>query len=171
MTRPHWQGRYPLQDTVAAFHQLVEDGKIRYWGVSNFDHRALAELQDVPGSSGLATDQVLYNLSRRGPEYDLLPWCTDHQLPVMAYSPIEQGRILDDTTLNDVAARHSVSPAAAALAWALRRDSLCTIPKASSPQHVRDNATALDVQLTREDLDALDRAFPPPSGPRPLEML
>ncbi|WP_430754019.1 aldo/keto reductase [Micrococcus luteus] len=167
----HWQGRYPLQDTVAAFHQLVENGKIRYWGLSNFDHRALAELQDVPGSSGLATDQVLYNLSRRGPEYDLLPWCTDHQLPVMAYSPIEQGRILDDTTLNDVAARHSVSPAAAALAWVLRRDSLCTIPKASSPQHVRDNATALDVELTREDLDALDRAFPPPSGPRPLEML
>ena len=167
----HWQGRYPLEDTVAAFHQLVEDGKIRYWGVSNFDHRALAELQDVPGSSGLATDQVLYNLSRRGPEYDLLPWCADHQLPVMAYSPIEQGRILHDTTLNDVAARHSVSPAAAALAWVLRRDSLCTIPKASSPQHVRDNATALDVELTREDLDALDRAFPPPSGPRPLEML
>lgn len=167
----HWQGGYPLQDTVAAFQQLVEDGKIRYWGVSNFDHRALADLRDVPGSSGLATDQVLYNLSRRGPEYDLLPWCTDHQLPVMAYSPIEQGRILDDTTLNDVAARHSVSPAAAALAWVLRRDSLCTIPKASSPQHVRDNATALDVELTREDLDALDRAFPPPSGPRPLEML
>ncbi|MCK6214937.1 aldo/keto reductase [Micrococcus luteus] len=164
-------GRYPLQDTVAAFHHLVEDGKIRYWGVSNFDHRALAELQDVPGTSGLTTDQVLYNLSRRGPEYDLLPWCADHQLPVMAYSPIEQGRILDDTTLNDVAARHSVSPAAAALAWVLRRDSLCTIPKASSPQHVRDNATALDVELTREDLDALDRAFPPPSGPRPLEML
>ena len=89
----------------------------------------------------------------------------------MAYSPIEQGRILHDTTLNDVAASHSVSPAAAALSWVLRRDSLCTIPKASSPQHVRDNATALDVELTREDLDALDRAFPPPSGPRPLEML
>lgn len=167
----HWQGRYPLQDTVAAFQQLVEDGKIRYWGVSNFDHLALADLRDVPGSGGLATDQVLYNLLRRGPEYDLLPWCADHQLPVMAYSPIEQGRILHDATLNDVAAGHSVSPAAAALAWVLRRDSLCAIPKASSPQHVRDNATALEVELTREDLDALDRAFPPPSGPRPLEML
>lgn len=167
----HWQGRYPLQDTVAAFQQLVAEGKIRYWGVSNFDHLALADLRDVPGSGGLATDQVLYNLSRRGPEYDLLPWCADHRIPVMAYSPIEQGRILHDATLNDVAAGHIVSPAAAALAWVLRRDSLCAIPKASSPQHVRDNATALEVELTCEDLDALDRAFPPPSGPRPLEML
>lgn len=167
----HWQGRHPLADTVAAFHQLIDDGKIRYWGVSNFDHLALAELQGRPDSAGLVTDQVLYNLSRRGPEYDLLPWCAEHGLPVMAYSPIEQGRILDDATLGEVAARHGITPAAAALAWVLRRDSLCTIPKASSPQHVRDNATALDAELTREDLDALDRAFPPPSGPRPLEIL
>ena len=167
----HWQGRHPLADTLAAFHQLIDDGKIRYWGVSNFDHLALAELQGRPGSAGLVTDQVLYNLSRRGPEYDLLPWCAEHELPVMAYSPIEQGRILDDATLGEVAARHGITPAAAALAWVLRRDSLCTIPKASTPQHVRDNATALDAELTREDLDALDRAFPPPSGPRPLEIL
>lgn len=167
----HWQGGHPLEDTLAAFHELLDAGKIRYWGVSNFDHTALAELQDVPGSSGLTTDQVLYNLSRRGPEYDLLPWCADHELPVMAYAPIEQGRILGDATLGEVAAGHAISPAAAALAWVLRRDSLCTVSKASSPQHVRDNATALDAELTREDLDALDRAFPPPSGPRPLEIL
>ena len=167
----HWQGRHPLEDTLEAFQHLVEVGKIRYWGVSNFDHTARTELRDVSGSGGLATDQVLYNLSRRGPEYDLLPWCADHELPVMAYSPIEQGRILGDATLGEVAAAHGISPAAAALAWVLRRDSLCTIPKASSPQHVRDNATALGAKLTREDLDALDRAFPPPSGPRPLEIL
>lgn len=167
----HWQSRHPLEDTLEAFQHLIEVGKIRYWGVSNFDHAALTELRDVSGSEGLTTDQVLYNLSRRGPEYDLLPWCADHELPVMAYSPIEQGRILGDATLGEVAAAHGISPAAAALAWVLRRDSLCTIPKASSPQHVRDNATALDAKLTREDLDALDRAFPPPSGPRPLEIL
>lgn len=167
----HWQGRHPLEDTLAAFHDLVEAGKIRYWGVSNFDHAALAQLDDIPGSDGLTTDQVLYNLSRRGPEYDLLPWCADHGLPVMAYSPIEQGRILDNPTLRDVAAGHGTSPAAAALAWVLRRDSLCTVPKASSPEHVRDNATSLDVQLTDGDLLALDRAFPPPSRPEPLEIL
>ena len=167
----HWPGHYPLEDTLAAFDQLVENGKIRYWGVSNFDHVALAELRDLPGSAGLATDQVLYNLSRRGPEYDLLPWCADNGLPVMAYSPIEQGRILHDATLGSVAARHGISAAATALTWVLRRDSLCTVPNASSPQHVCDNATALDTVLTPEDLDALDCAFPPPSGPRPLEIL
>lgn len=167
----HWQGGHPLEDTLAAFQQLVDDGKIRAWGVSNFDRADLEKLQDVPGSDGLSTDQVLYNLSRRGPEYDLLPWCAEHELPVMAYSPIEQGRILDDPVLGEVAQAHGVSPAAVALAWVLRRDSVCAIPKASSPQHVRDNTTALDVELTREDLDALDRAFPPPTGPGPLEML
>lgn len=167
----HWQGGQPLEDTVAAFESLVDAGKIRFWGVSNFDHGALADLGHVPGGSGLATDQVLYNLSRRGPEYDLLPWCADHELPVMAYSPIEQGRLLDDATLRDVAAGHGVSPAAAALAWVLRGDSLCTIPKASNPEHVRDNATALDVELTQDDLEALDRAFPPSDGPRTLEVL
>lgn len=167
----HWQGRHPLDDTLAAFHDLVDAGKIRYWGVSNFDHAALAQLDDIPGSDGLTTDQVLYNLSRRGPEHDLLPWCADHGLPVMAYSPIEQGRILDNPTLGDVAAGHGISPAAAALAWVLRRDSLCTVPKASSPEHVRDNATSLNVELTDDDLLALDRAFPPPSGPEPLEIL
>ncbi|OYO12144.1 oxidoreductase [Enemella evansiae] len=167
----HWQGGHPLADTLAAFAQLITDGKIRSWGVSNFDRAALAELQDVPGSDGLATDQVLYNLSRRGPEYDLLPWCADHDLPVMAYSPIEQGRILNDPTLAEVADAHGISPAAAALAWVLRRESICAIPKASTPEHVRDNATALDTELTPDDLAALDRAFPAPSGPRPLEML
>jgi diketogulonate reductase-like aldo/keto reductase len=167
----HWQGGHPLEDTLAAFQQLVDEGKIRSWGVSNFDRADLEELQGVAGSDGLSTDQVLYNLSRRGPEYDLLPWCADHELPVMAYSPIEQGRILDDPALAEVAQAHGVSPAAVALAWVLRRDGMCAIPKASSPAHVRDNATALDVELTHEDLDALDRAFPPPSGPGPLEML
>lgn len=167
----HWRGQVPLAETVAAFGELMQAGKIRHWGVSNFDVADMEELLRLPGGEAVSTNQVLYNLSRRGPEYDLLPWCADHELPVMAYSPIEQGRILDDATLGEVAARHGISPAAAALAWVLRRDSLCTIPKASSPQHVRDNATALDVELTREDLDALDRAFPPPNGPRPLEIL
>lgn len=167
----HWPGRHPLADTVAAFEELVRAGKIRYWGVSNFDRGDLAELDEVAGGADVATDQVLYNPTRRGPEYELLPWCRERALPVMAYSPIEQGRILDDPTLAEVAHARRVTPAVVALAWVLRRDGLCTVPRASSPERVRENATAVDLALTESELAALEGAFPPPQGPEPLAML
>lgn len=119
----------------------------------------------------MATDQVLYNPSRRAIEWDLLPWGQDRGLPLMAYSPIEQGRLLGHPALRAVAGRHDATPAQVALAWVLRQDGVITVPKAGTPEHVRENRRALDLQLTDEDLGQLDVAFPPPAGPRPLEML
>jgi diketogulonate reductase-like aldo/keto reductase len=167
----HWRGPVPLEETLDAFAALVRAGKIRNWGVSNFDVSDLAELVDLPGGEDVQTDQVLYNLTRRGIEYDLLPWCRQRGLPIMAYSPIEQGRLLGHPLLQGVAARHGATPAQVALAWVLRQDSVNAIPKAGTPAHVRENRTALDLHLTEQDLATLDRAFPPPTGPQPLEML
>ena len=167
----HWRGGTPLEETLEAFAELFRDGLIRNWGVSNFDVPDLEELVGLPNGSVVQTDQVLYNLTRRGVEYDLLPWCREHNLPVMAYSPIEQGRMLSHPELQEVADRRDATPAQVALAWLLRQDGLIVIPKASSPSHVRDNRAALDLQLTEEDLAVLGRAFPPPTKPQPLEML
>ncbi|WP_370154940.1 aldo/keto reductase [Ferrovibrio sp.] len=167
----HWRGSYPLADTVAAFEELQRAGKIRHWGVSNLDSDDMDELDRVPGGGACAANQVLYNLSRRGIEHDLLPRCQRTGLPVMAYSPIEQGRLLKHATLKAIAVRHQATPAGIALAWLLRRPGVIAIPKATNPQHVHDNRAALDVALTETDLAELDRAFPPPKGPRPLEML
>ncbi|WP_341704743.1 aldo/keto reductase [Ferrovibrio sp.] len=167
----HWRGSYPLADTVAAFEELQRAGKIRHWGVSNLDSDDMDELGRVPGGGACAANQVLHNLSRRGIEHDLLPRCQRTGLPVMAYSPIEQGRLLKHATLKAIAARHQATPAGIALAWLLRRPGVIAIPKATNPQHVHDNRAALDVALTETDLAELDRAFPPPKGPRPLEML
>lgn len=167
----HWRGSYPLVDTVAAFEELQRAGKIRHWGVSNLDSDDMDELDRVPGGGACAANQVLYNLSRRGIEHDLLPRCQRTGLPVMAYSPIEQGRLLKNATLKAIAARHQATPAGIALAWLLRRPGVIAIPKATNPQHVHDNRAALDVALTETDLAELHRAFPPPKGPRPLEML
>ncbi len=167
----HWRGLLPLEETLDAFEALVRVGKIRYWGVSNFDVSDMTELVDLPGGAAAATDQVLYNLTRRGIEYDLLPWCRERSLPIMAYSPIEQGRLLGHPGLQSVAARHAATPAQVALAWLLRQDGLNAIPRAGTTGHVRENRAALDLRLTEQDLATLDRAFPPPTGPRPLEML
>ncbi len=167
----HWRGRYPLAETLEAFAELVRAGKIRYWGVSNFDTDDMAELTGLPGGAAVATNQVLYNLSRRGIEYDLLPWCRERRIPIMAYSPIEQGRILGNPALRRVAARHGATPAQVALAWLLRQKDVMVIPKAGRPEHVRENRAALDLELTAEDLAELDRAFPPPTRKVPLEML
>jgi diketogulonate reductase-like aldo/keto reductase len=167
----HWRGRVPLEETLDAFTALVHAGKIRHWGVSNFDVSDMKELVGQPGGAAVATDQVLYNLTRRGIEYDLLPWCRQRRLPIMAYSPIEQGRMLGHPGLRGVAVRHGATAAQLALAWLLRQESLTAIPKAGTPAHVRENRAALDLRLTEEDLATLDRAFPPPTGPRPLEML
>lgn len=167
----HWRGPTPLEETLEAFDALVRTGRIRTWGVSNFDVSDMEELVGIPGGPAVQTDQVLYNLQRRGIEWDLLPWCRARRIPIVAYSPIEQGRLLEHPTLRRVAHRHGVTPAQAALAWVLSRDGVCAIPKAGTPEHVRENRAALDIRLTKEDFTALDHAFPPPDGPRPLEMI
>ncbi len=167
----HWRSRTPLAETLDAFTTLVRQGKIRYWGVSNFDISDMEELARLSTSSAVTTNQVLYNLTRRGIEYDLLPWCRDRHIPVMAYSPIEQGRMLNHPELQSIATKHSVNTAKLALAWLLQQEGLCIIPKASTAAHVRENRAALDLQLTEQDIAALDRVFPPPTGPQPLEML
>jgi diketogulonate reductase-like aldo/keto reductase len=167
----HWRGRTPLAETIDAFATLIRDGKIRNWGVSNLDPADMAELVHAHDGAAVATNQVLYNLTRRGIEYDLLPWCRDRGLPVMAYSPIEQGRLLGDSTLQTVAARHGAIPAQVALAWLLGQEGIIAIPKTGLPERVRENRAALDLRLTAQDHADLDRAFPPPTGPRPLEML
>jgi diketogulonate reductase-like aldo/keto reductase len=167
----HWRGSYPLRETVEAFEQLRADGKIRHWGVSNLDSDDMQELSGVPVGDGCASNQVLYNLARRGIEWALLPWCRQRGMPVMAYSPIEQGRILRNRALVEVAKRHDVTAAQVALAWLLAQAQVMVIPKASSLQHVRENRASTQIVLTPQDHAALDRAFPPPSKQVPLEML
>ncbi|GAA4822743.1 aldo/keto reductase [Actinomycetospora corticicola] len=167
----HWRGRHPLAETVTAFEELRAAGKIRAWGVSNLDTDDLEELVGLEAGRAVATDQILYNPTRRGPEYDLLPWCAEHGVPVMAYSPVEQGRLLHEAALRAVADRHDATPAQVALAWVLRRPGTIAIPKTSTPQRITENRGALDVRLTDEDLAELDRAFPPPTRKRALELL
>ena len=167
----HWPGSSPLQETVAAFEELQRDGKIRHWGVSNFDTLEMEALTAIPGGPACATNQVLYNLARRGVEFDLLPWCAARSMPLMAYSPLEQGRIEGHPALAQVAARHGVTPLQVALAWVLDGDGVIAIPKAARPDHVRQNRAALDVRLQAEDRALLDAAFPPPEAKRPLEIL
>jgi diketogulonate reductase-like aldo/keto reductase len=167
----HWRGRPRLEETLSAFEALVSAGAIRYWGVSNFDVSDVEELFALPGGDACATNQVLYNLRRRGIEAGLLPWCRERGLPIQAYSPIEQGRLLRDRVLTGVAIRHRATTAQIALAWVLRQPDVMVIPKAATLEHVRENRAALDIKLTAQDLAELDRAFPPPAGPRPLELL
>jgi diketogulonate reductase-like aldo/keto reductase len=167
----HWRGPVPLVETLEGFAALISDGLIRYWGVSNFDVDDLAELARLPGGGSLQTDQVLYNLTRRGIERDLLPRCRRAGLPITAYSPIEQGRLLRHRVLHAIAAQHDVTAAQVALAWVLHHDLVTAIPRAGSPRHVQENHDALAVRLTTQDLAALDRVFPPPTDKRPLEML
>ena len=167
----HWRGSTPLQHTLDAFLQLQREGKIRHWGVSNFDTDDMEELLALPGGDQCAANQVLYNLKRRRIEYDLIPFCRAHQIPIMAYSPIEQGRLLGAAALKEVARWHGVTTAQVALAWLLGRPGTIVIPKATDPAHVRDNAAALDLRLTPDDLETLDRAFAPPDRKYTLEML
>jgi diketogulonate reductase-like aldo/keto reductase len=167
----HWRGRTPFAETIAAFEALQDAGKIRHWGVSNMDVSDMQELLRAPGGDAVATNQVLYNLTRRGIEYDLLPQAQQSGLPLMAYSPIEQGRLADYPEVEDVAERHGVTAAQVALAWVLRQQGVIAIPKASRPEHVKLNRAAVDLKLTQQDLDELDDAFMPPSGPEPLEMI
>ena len=167
----HWRGSVPLAETLEAFATLQDAGKIRHWGVSNFGVDDMEELVQLAGGAAAATNQVLYNLTRRGIEYDLLPWSQARAIPIMAYSPIEQGRLLKHPELRRIAAAHGATPAQVALAWVLREPGVIAIPKAGTPAHVQENRAALDLRLTPQDHAALDRAFPPPDRPQPLEML
>lgn len=167
----HWRGEHPLSETVRAFEWLKAEGHIRAWGVSNFDTDDMEELLAVPGGENCAVNQVLYNLSRRGIEYDLLPFCQPHDIAVMAYSPIEQGRILKHPALVRLAQEKQASPAQIALAFLLEREGVIAIPKSATPDRVAENRGAVNVDLTDEDLAILDQAFPPPARKTPLEML
>ena len=167
----HWRGGEKLADTIAAFETLQRDGKIGSYGGSNFDTDDMEELWQVPGGSAATTNQVLYNLTRRGAEWDLLPWCREHGVPIMAYSPIEQGRMLGNVELKNLAEKRGITSAQLALAWLLHQDGVIVIPKAGRLDHLRENAAALTIKLTSDDLAALDRAFPPPKGKQPLDML
>jgi diketogulonate reductase-like aldo/keto reductase len=166
----HWRGRVPVAETLAGFADLMAAGAIRYWGVSNFDVDEMVELTGLPGGAAVQTDQVLYNLMRRGIEYDLLPWCLDNGIPIMAYSPVEQGLLLGHPAVRGVADRHGVSAAQVALAWVLRQDGVVAIPKAGTPKHVYEDRAALELRLTPADLVELDAAFPPPTRKVPLEL-
>ena len=166
----HWRGGYALEDTITGFDALLKAGKIRSWGVSNFDVEDMEDLLKA-GGNACASNQVLYNLTRRGIEYDLIDWSAERNIPLMAYSPIEQGRLTRNRELQRIADRHRASAAQIALAFVLRQPGLIAIPKAGNEDHVRDNAAAADIMLTAEDLRDLDLAFPPPRRRQPLEMI
>lgn len=167
----HWREDVPLLETVEGFETLRAAGKIRRWGVSNFDVDDMEELWRLPGGKACAVNQVLYNLMRRGIETSLLPWCREMNVPVMAYSPIEQGKLLANRALQEIATARGVSPARIALAWLLRHEGVIVIPKAADTNHIRDNRAALDLTLTPPELAALDRAFPRPRKRGRLEMI
>jgi diketogulonate reductase-like aldo/keto reductase len=161
------RGRVPLEDTIEGFHRLLEAGQIRAWGVGDFDVPALAELR-VLGGTDVAVEQVLYNLVHRGIEYDLLPWCAERRIALIAYLPHEAGRLLRHMALSAVAARHDVKPAQVALAWVLRHEHMSAVPRADTPAQVRENRAALDLRLTARDIVELDETFPRPVAPRRL---
>ena len=167
----HWRGSVPFEETMEAFAALASAGKIRHYGVSNLDRDDLEELASTSGGGAIQTDQVLYNLARRGVEWDLLPWLRERRIPVMAYSPIEQARLVRNQMLAAFARRHGMTPAQAALAWLLKADDVIVIPKSAHPERLRENLGALDIRLSGEQLRELDLVFPPPTGPAPLEML
>jgi diketogulonate reductase-like aldo/keto reductase len=164
----HWRGGIPLAQTVAGFERLQERGLVRHWGVSNLDLADMRELLAVPGGSGCSANQVYYSLSERGVEFDLLPWMRVRQMPLMAYSPIDQGALADHPSLRAVAERHRATPAQVALAWMLAQPGVIAIPKAVHAVHLRHNWQAASIVLTAADRAQLDRVFPPPSGKRPL---
>lgn len=171
----HWRGGVPLAETLDAFQRLKDEGKILDYGVSNFDLDDMLEAAALPAGAGIAANQVLYNLAQRGIEWDLLGWCRERGIPVMAYSPLEsspseQAGLLDRPQLRAVAARHGRTPAQIALAWLLRQEGVVTIPKAVRLEHVRANSEALDIELSAEDLAQLDAGFAPPQRRRPLAM-
>lgn len=167
----HWRGNVPFVETMEAFMALHKAGKIRHYGVSNLDLDDMQQLWSVPGGNGVQTNQLLYNLIRRGLEWGLLPWLRKRRIPVMAYSPIEQAKLLRNPQLAGFARHHGMKTAQAALAWLLAKDDVIAIPKTGSRERLMENFGALDRPLTKEQLSELDRLFPPPKAPVSLEML
>jgi diketogulonate reductase-like aldo/keto reductase len=169
----HWRGTVPLDETLEAFDDLERQGKVRYWGVSNFDVDDMEDLVSLASSGGslVASNQVLYNLTRRGVEYALLPWCRTRGIPIMAYSPLEQGQLARHRKVEAIASRLDATATQVALAWVLRQEGVITIPKAAHVEHVRENRGALGIELTAEDLEELDELFPPPTSKTPLQMI
>ena len=167
----HWRGNVPFSETLEAFVRLREAGKIRFYGASNLDRDDMQEFWNEPGGQRIQTNQLLYNLSRRGIEWNLLPWLRERSIPTMAYSPIEQARLIEDKRLIEFSRRHGVTPAQAALGWLLAKDDIIVIPKTSNLARLRENVGALEHPLSQQQLAELDRLLPAPSGPRPLEML
>jgi diketogulonate reductase-like aldo/keto reductase len=168
----HWPGSYPLEQTIAAFEQLRAAGKIRHWGVSNFDTADMEDVFAVPRGKNCATNQVLYHPDERGIEFDLLPWSRSKKLPVMAYSPLGQaGKLLRSPALKAVAQRHEATPAQIAIAWSLRDGNTISIPKSADPVHLRENAQAAAIRLSEADLAEIDRAHKPPARKNSLAML
>ncbi len=167
----HWPGNHPLESTISAFEQLKTDGKIKHWGVSNFDTSDMQELYGIPEGKNCQINQVLYNLSRRGIEWDLLPWCRSKGLPIMAYSPIEQGRLLENKKLKALASEIGVSAAQLSIAWSIRKNDIITIPKASNLEHVSQNIDAWTIKLESTVLDELDKLFEPPVRKKGLDIL
>jgi diketogulonate reductase-like aldo/keto reductase len=167
----HWRGRVPLEETVSAFEELKRSGRIRHWGVSNFDVGDMNELMAIAHGRDVETDQVLYNLARRGIEWNLLPASQRIGLPIMAYSPIEQGRLAGHPVLEGIGRRHRATATQVALSWVISHPGVCAIPQAGTPKHVHQNGDALRVVLGQDDVVALDAAFPPPPRPVPLEVL
>lgn len=167
----HWQGRVPLEETVAAFEELVDEGMIARWGVSNLDLKTMQRLEAIDGGDRCAANQLLYHLGSRGIEFDLLPWMQSRDMPVMAYSPLGRGGLLAHPVIKAIADRHDASPAQVALAAILRQDGVIAIPKASSVTHVEANAEALEIRFDAEDHAALDKAFPPPASEQPLDII
>ena len=167
----HWRGGVALEESLDALAALQAAGKIRHYGVSNLDRSDMEEAWGVRAGRGIQANQLLYNLTRRGIEWDLMPWLRERRIPVMAYSPLEQARLVGDRKLVDFARRNGITPAQAALAWLLAQDDVIVIPKSSNRKRLEENLAALDVKLTGEQRAALDSMFPPPGGPRSLEML
>jgi diketogulonate reductase-like aldo/keto reductase len=167
----HWRGRVPLAETVETLERLVEAGKIERWGVSNFDVGDMEELTGVKGGNAVFANQVLYNPARRGIEFDLLPWCGERDVQVMAYSPLDEGALAADRRLAAMASDLGVTASQLALAWVLRQENLCAIPKAGRVEHVRENAKALEIELDEATLREIDRMFPPPSRKQRLEII
>jgi diketogulonate reductase-like aldo/keto reductase len=167
----HWRGSVPFAETIEAFEALKKAGKIRHYGVSNLDQSDMKQWWKLAGGQAVAANQMLYNLARRGIEWDLLPWLQERKVPVMAYSPIEQARLLSDAKLAGFARRHGMTPSQAALAWLLAKDGVIVIPKTGRRERLKENLGALDKPLDAAQLAELDRLFPPPAGPQALEML
>lgn len=167
----HWQGPYPFEETVEAMLELQKSGKINSWGISNMDVAEMEAFFRISGGSTCAANEILYNLTRRGAEFNLLPWCRQKQVAVIAYSPIEQGRLLNHPVLTEISRRHEATPAQIALAWVLRQPNVIAIPKAGTVKHIEENFKSLSLRLTPEDLNKLDSAFPGPTRKQELEMI